>query len=98
MRITRPVTRQPVAGTGRIYVVTALRAPLGLRERVELRWYRDGRLASTSDAHVVVGDRSEGFRLWSSVPLPMRQAPAPLRIDVVTAAGQLIGRASLPPG
>jgi hypothetical protein len=97
MRITQPITSQPATGASRIYVVTALQAPLGLRERVELRWYRDGRLVSTSVAHVVVGNRREGFRLWSSVPPQARQDPAPLRVDVVTAAGQLIGRALLPP-
>ena len=96
MQISQPVASQPAGGAGRLYVVTALQAPMGLRERVEMRWYVGGRLLSASDTHSVVGGRKDGFRLWSSVPIPSDWPPAVVRIDVVTAAGQLIGRASLP--
>jgi hypothetical protein len=93
--ITGPRTSLPAGGGGRIFVATAVRAPLGLRDRVELRWYRDGRLLWASSPHEIVGGRAQGFRLWSSVVLPSQSSPGELRVDVVTAAGQLIGRATI---
>jgi hypothetical protein len=73
-----------------------LRAPLGLRDRVELRWYCDSALASVSDAHAVSGGRREGFRLWSAIDLARTAGATVLRLDVVTEGGQLVGRAELP--
>ena len=93
--ITSPLTSVPASYAGRVYVLTALHAPLGLRDRVELRWYREGRFVWASSPHEIVGGRREGFRLWSSVVLAPPSGPGALRVDVVTAAGQLIGRASL---
>jgi hypothetical protein len=93
--VTGPLTSMPAAPGGRVYVSTALRAPLGLRDRVELRWYRDGRLLWASTPHEIVGGRAEGFRLWSSVLIAPNGPPGVLRLDVVTAAGQLVGSASI---
>jgi len=93
--ITGPLTSVAAAVGGRVYVSTAVHAPLGLRDRVELRWYRDGRLLWASSPHDIVGGRREGFRLWSSILLPPRGTPGALRVEVVTAAGQLIGRGSI---
>ena len=96
LRVSQPLTSLPRGGAGRIYAVTALRAPLGLRDRVELRWYRDSALASVSDAHAVSGGRREGFRLWSAIDLARTAGATVLRLDVVTEGGQLVGRAELP--
>jgi hypothetical protein len=63
---------------------------------VELRWYQGGRLLRASGGYDIVGGRREGFRLWSSVPVRAGRPPAPMRLDVVTEGGQLIGRAWLP--
>lgn len=93
--ITGRLLSVPAARGGRVYMSTAVHAPLGLRDHVELRWYRDGRLLWASSPHDMVGGRREGFRLWSSVLLAPQGAPGSLRVDVVTAAGQLIGRASI---
>ena len=75
--------------------MTALRAPLGLRDRVELRWYRDSALAWVSSVYTVSGGRQEGFRLWSSLDLAQARGARAVRLDVVTAGGQLVGRAEL---
>ena len=85
----------PAGGAGRLYAVTALRAPLGLRDRVELRWYRDSALAWVSPVHTVSGGRREGFRLWSSFDLAQARGARAVRLDVVTEGGQLVGRAEL---
>ncbi len=95
MRVTAPLGNLPAGWSGRIFVVTRLQAPLGLKDRVELSWYRDGRLVWTSPVHAVVGGRQEGFRLWSSVPVTAGAGPTTLRVDVATAGGQLVGRAVL---
>jgi hypothetical protein len=95
LRITRPLASLPAGGRGRVYAVTALRAPLGLSDRVELRWYRDSILASASAVHAVSGGRREGFRLWSAVDLGRSAGVKVLRLDVVTEGGQLVGRAEL---
>lgn len=81
---------------GRIFVVTALRAPLGLSDRVEMRWYRGARLLWSSAPHAVSGGRREGFRLWSALTLLRAAGAGAVRLDVVTEGGQLIGRAVLP--
>jgi hypothetical protein len=96
LRVSQTLDSQPEGG-GRVYAVTALQAPMSLRDRVELRWSYGGRLLIASNPYAVEGGRAEGFRLWTSVTLPHGVAPASLRLDVVTAGGQLIGRADLPP-
>lgn len=93
-----PVTSLRPEWSGRVYAVTSLHAPLGLRDRVELRWYRGSRLLWISPAHDVIGGRRQGFRLWSSVPVTPDPGGGSLRMDVVTDAGQLIGRQFLPVG
>jgi heme/copper-type cytochrome/quinol oxidase subunit 4 len=91
-----PVTSLSRAWTGRVFVVTSLHAPLGLKDAVELRWYRGGRLLWASRSVDVVGGRQQGFRLWSAVNIGEPGGQRDLRVDVVTGAGQLIGRARLP--
>ena len=86
----------PEGWTGRLYAVTSLHAPLGLEDAVELRWFKGGRPLWKSSSHDFVGGRREGFRLWSSVLISSSDPPGPVRLDVVTGAGQLVGRATLP--
>jgi hypothetical protein len=93
--VTGRLAALPPGFTGRIYVSTALRAPLGLEDRIEMRWYRDGALLWASAPHAVSGGRPGGFRLWSSITISSGAVGKPLRLDVVTEAGQLIGRAVL---
>jgi hypothetical protein len=96
LRVTDPVSALPRRFGGRLFFVTAVRAPLGLTDRVELRWYRGSQLLWASDAHDITGGRREGFRLWSALLVRPGAGEDPFRVDVVTEAGQLIGRATLP--
>jgi hypothetical protein len=77
---------------GRLYVVTAIKAPLGLEDRVGHRWYRNGRLVYASPFYVLVGGRTEGFRLWTHHSFGRLAAGETLRVDTRTESGQLIGR------
>ncbi|MCX6550685.1 MAG: DUF5924 family protein [Acidobacteria bacterium] len=93
-RVTGALTSLPRAFSGRVFASTALRAPLGLKDQVELRWYRGSRLLWTSTPHDILGGRVQGFRLWTSIPVAPSGSDA-LRLDALTAAGQLVGRATL---
>jgi hypothetical protein len=95
MQVTGPLTTIPDGWQGRVYAVTAVRAPLGLEDRVELRWYRDAALISVSAPYAVSGGRREGYRLWSSVDFATAAGARVLRLDVVTSGGQLVGRTEL---
>ena len=95
MRIAEPLAALPARAGGRVYAVAAVRAPLGLEEHVQLRWYRDAVLVSASAAYALSGGRREGYRLWSSVDLAGSARAKVLRLDVVTAGGQLVGRTEL---
>lgn len=95
-QITGALTSLRAGSGGRVFVTTALRAPLGLKDQVELRWYQGPRLLWASPPHDIVGGRAQGFRLWSAVALTPDQPSGPLRVDVLTAAGQLVGRGVLP--
>jgi len=86
----------PPGWTGRLYVVTSLHAPLGLKDAVEIRWIRGQELLWASKSHDFVGGRERGFRLWSSVPISPATQTGTVRLEVVTASGQLIGRVYLP--
>lgn len=82
--------------TGRLYVVTPIWAPLGLRDRVRHRWTVDGKALFTSPFYEVTGGRNQGYRLWSSAPAVGLPAGARVAVDIETEAGQLVGRAHLP--
>ncbi len=98
LRIGDPVGQLPANWSGRVYAVTGLVAPLGLRDSVALLWYRDGRLISSSVTHNIVGGRQEGFLLWSSAQVAPTREDTALRLEVTTDGGQLIGRSSLTAG
>ena len=80
--------------TGTLYAVTPVYAPMGLEDRIAHRWYIDGRLAWASKFYQVQGGRAEGYRLWTGLPLDGSSAGT-IRVDVVTEAGQLVGRCRL---
>jgi hypothetical protein len=95
LRVLQPMEALPDGWAGRLYVVTAIYAPLGLHDRLEHRWYQDGRLVYASPSYVVSGGRGEGFRLWTSGPVRDLRAGSRVRVDVKTEAGQLVGRAEI---
>jgi hypothetical protein len=95
LRVLSPVSALDTGWTGRLYAVTAIYAPLGLHDRIEHRWYQDGRLIYASPAYVVAGGRTEGFRLWTSGPVADVRPGTRVRLDVCTEAGQLVGRAEI---
>ena len=96
LAITGPVDVLPADWSGRIYAMTAISAPLGLKERVRQCWYRDRRLIYQSPYYQILGGRQEGYRLWTSTMISAGSGDT-LRVDVETEGGQLIGRAELRP-
>jgi hypothetical protein len=94
--VGRPVHWLTPAWRGQLHAVTAIRAPLGLRDRVRHRWSLDGSPVFTSAAYTVTGGSARGFRLWTAVTLRDLRPGQEVRVDVETEAGQLIGRARLP--
>jgi hypothetical protein len=75
--------------------VTAIYAPLGLRDRIGHRWYQDGRLVFASPFYHLTGGREDGFRLWTSGQVSNVHPGTRVRLDVETEAGQLVGRSEL---
>jgi hypothetical protein len=98
--VTRPMDTLPHAFDGRLYVVTAIYAPLGMQERVRHRWTRAGRDIHRSPYYTVTGGRTRGYRLWTTarvnLPAVANGAGAPIDVWAETEAGQVIGRARLP--
>jgi Family of unknown function (DUF5924) len=93
-----PLTKLNSAGPLRLDGVTAIKAPLGLKERLQHRWYENGNPVCTSPFYNVVGGREEGFRLWTGCAFSNIPPNAELRLDVETEGGQLVGRAKLKAG
>ncbi len=93
--LTRPVTELPVGFAGRLYVLTPIWAPLGLEDRVRHRWRVDDTLVHESPFYAVTGGRAEGYRLWTTTTVPALPAGGHVTVDVMTEAGQLIGRVAL---
>jgi hypothetical protein len=89
------LTKLSSAQSLRFYGLTAIKAPLGLREKVQHRWYMNGKLVFASPFYNMIGGREEGFRHWTSYTFERIPPGAGLRLDLVTEGGQLIGRAWL---
>jgi hypothetical protein len=85
----------PGGDAARVYVLTAISAPLGLRDRVRHVWSVDGRQVLALGPYEVTGGRERGYRLWSSYVLKPAASVSAVQVDVQTEAGQLIGRAHL---
>ncbi|MCX6556573.1 MAG: DUF5924 family protein [Candidatus Aminicenantes bacterium] len=90
-----PLTHLPAGGPYKIYALTAISAPLGLKDRVGHRWYLNGRLVHASPFFTVQGGRKTGFRFWTFRTLKNILPDSTLLIELRTEAGQLIGRARL---
>jgi hypothetical protein len=91
-RLSERLRELPNGGPIKIFALSTIRAPLGLKDRVGHRWYLDGQLVYASPLIKLSGGRKNGFRLWTFRTLKNISAASVLRVDVRTAAGQLIGR------
>ena len=97
-RMVSPLTKLNSAGPLRLDGLTAIKAPLGLREKLQHRWYENGNPVCTTPFYNVVGGREEGFRLWTGCAFSNIPTNVELRLDVQTEGGQLVGRAKLKSG
>ncbi|HWH77252.1 MAG TPA: DUF5924 family protein [Candidatus Binatus sp.] len=95
MRAEPVISELEVGRAARVWWVTAIRAPLGLRDTVQHCWYQNGKLLWTSPFIPVTGGREQGFRLWTVYAFDSIAAGTELRLDLKTEGGQLIGRARL---
>jgi hypothetical protein len=91
--LSAPFTTLPVGGPLRVYALTSIMAPLGLKDRVGHRWFLDGKLVFASPFFELQGGRRNGFRLWTFRTLDNVGNGSRLRVDVRTEGGQVIGRA-----
>jgi hypothetical protein len=98
LRMESPLTALQPSRSVRLYGLTAIKAPLGLKEAVQHRWYENGKPIFASPFYNMVGGRAEGFRLWTSYSFNNISAATELRLDLETEGGQLIGRAGLKAG
>lgn len=98
MRVEPEWTELSPGDVQQIYVLTAIKAPLGLRERVRHRWYKAGKFYWASPYYPVTGGREQGFRLWTGYDFASIEAGTEVRVDVETEGGQLIGRAVIMAG
>jgi hypothetical protein len=98
MRLLPPINEIAAGRARQLHALTAIKAPLGLRERVRHRWYKNGLLVWASPLIEVIGGREQGFRLRTTYIFENIEAAAQLRLDVETEGGQLIGRAHLAAG
>ncbi|RPJ73600.1 MAG: DUF2914 domain-containing protein, partial [Acidobacteria bacterium] len=89
------VRELPAGWSGRLHALTAIHAPLGLRDRIAHRWYLNGRLIDQSASYALTGGRTEGFRLWTSSIVRDLRPGSRVRVDVVTEGGQLVGRSEI---
>lgn len=96
--VPSPISQLSPGFRGRVYAVSAIYAPLGLKERVRHRWTADAAEVHRSPYYTVTGGRREGFRLWTSALLPALPPGGRVEVLVETEGGQLIGRARLPVG
>jgi len=95
LNVIDKMTALPSGPSARLYGLTAIKAPLGLEERVQHRWYQNGKLIWASPFYKVTGGREEGFRLWTACNFEHITSSTKIRLDVETEGGQLIGRAVL---
>jgi hypothetical protein len=94
-RLSDTLPELPSGGPLRVYALTAIQAPLGLQDRCGHRWYLNGKLVYASPFIRLSGGRKQGFRLWTFRTLASIAPGSLLRVDVLTAGGQLVGRARI---
>lgn len=73
-----------------LYAYSAIRAPRGLHEEIAHVWYRNGVVVDRIPLSIA-GGRGEGYRAWSHKLNFPAESVGEWRIEVITAAGQLIG-------
>ncbi|MBI2116627.1 MAG: DUF2914 domain-containing protein [candidate division NC10 bacterium] len=89
------VTADELRTWGGIVAFTAVAAPAGLREPIYHVWWKNGAEVTRIALSPIRGGRPGGFRTYSR-KADLGQDPAGVwSVDVVTAHGQLIGRARL---
>jgi hypothetical protein len=71
---------------------TAVFAPAGLRQPIRHVWRRDGEVVTVVDLAAIRGGRREGFRTYSRMTAFPPEVTGRWSVDVMTSAGQLIGR------
>lgn len=94
LEIVNPLDTLP-PNPGAIYVVTAIRAPLGLEEGVHHSWRLDGKPLWTSRDYSFSGGGKDGYHIWTNIRWNKDYQGEVLTVDVETDNGQLIGRARL---
>lgn len=87
-----PLTRiEPAALTGRgLYAYSAIRAPRGLSEPIVHVWRQNGVVVDRVPL-TIAGGRAEGYRAWSHKLNFPADPRGDWQVEVLTAAGQLIG-------
>ncbi len=93
LSVVAPLSELKTGGPARFYGLASIKAPLGLRETLQHRWYLNDKLVCASPFYSVVGGREAGFRLWTSCTFASIPRGAELRLDLRTEGGQLVGRA-----
>lgn len=74
-----------------LYAYTAINAPLGLQERIYHVWSLNG-VETDRIPLDIRGGREQGYRAWTHKQHFPQDSAGRWRIEVVTEAGQLIGR------
>ncbi len=77
-----------------LVVHTAVYAPAGLTQPIRHVWRKDGKVIDDVALSPVHGGRYEGFRTFSRKTSWPADARGSWRVDVMTGAGQLVGRVS----
>jgi hypothetical protein len=95
LQVMSPLTALKSTTPLGLYALTAIKAPLGLREKLQHRWYENGKLVCASPFYNVEGGRQEGFRLWTNCVFTNVPRHAEVRLELETEGGQLVGRAKL---
>jgi hypothetical protein len=95
LSISGPVEILPSPGSGKIFALTSIKAPLGLLEKVRHIWYLDGKLLYASPYYEVTGGRNDGYRIWTNITWKESMKGQELTLDIETRGGQLIGRTRL---
>jgi hypothetical protein len=95
IQVESPLTKVAPGSALRLYGLTAIKAPLGLKDRVRHRWFVNDNLIWQSAFYTIVGGREAGFRYWTRCYFESIPPGAELRLDVETEGGQLIGRSRI---
>lgn len=95
LRIGRPLPELTALGPQRVFALTSIQAPLGLRERIRHRWSLRGKTLFESPFYEIVGGRKDGFRLWTYCWVKDLQPGDTVRLRVETEGDQLVGDAAV---